>query len=110
MGSGSSNAKPKQANKSVQASPVGEDPRTQSPVFRHVPRGIPPKVRSQSYSDDKFHIETNVEDYSSVWDHETKVNRLNRKSSIENLSCFSYHHHFKNRRNPIKTTNSNIIK
>lgn len=87
MGSGSSNTKPKQANKSVQVVPIVEDSRAQSPLFRSVSKVIPPKVQSQSYADDRFHIETNIEDYSSIWDHETKVNRSNIENSSLRIFC-----------------------
>lgn len=75
MGSGST--KVKQVNKSIQV-PSATEPqhppkKPPSPVFIHVKKQPPPPPKPQSDFDDKFYMETNIEDYSSIWDQETKV-------------------------------------
>ena len=76
MGSGSSRKRPVQTfNKGNQVSgniPDKSVSRTNSPVF--VNASSRPTKRQAFTQDDMFQLDPNIEEYSSVWDSDAKVN------------------------------------
>jgi hypothetical protein len=78
MGSGSSRSKVKKIDKSNQMPPISETKLyrspspSKSPLFKRV---LPkPNKRRSSIQDNTFELNNNIEEYSSIWDDDTKVN------------------------------------
>jgi hypothetical protein len=79
MGSGSSSTKVQKVDKSIQipsASPTKPSlflspSKSYEPLFKHI--SPQPNKRRTSFYEDVFELDPNIEDYSSIWDHDTKV-------------------------------------
>jgi hypothetical protein len=78
MGSGSSFSHVDTFDKAIQMPPVSENnPRQRTPsesydrVFVRAPKK--PKERRMSSLENEFELNSNIEEYSIIWDHDTKA-------------------------------------
>jgi hypothetical protein len=117
MGSGASHSQVQRIDKSNQMPSIPEtisEPRSSvSPslfksddrLFTHVPHKS--KRRRPSTQEGLFELDPNIEEYSAIWDHDTKVSYY---FTLEmKLYFYSYHQHFNVHQNPVRIQ-LNIIK
>ncbi|CAF0765355.1 unnamed protein product [Rotaria sordida] len=101
MGSGSSRSKVQKFDKSIQMpsiidiepspkpSLLQSSSKLHNPPFSRVPtETIRPRV---SISENRFELNDNIEEYSAIWDDDTKLSSIFQQSIKSNLNKFNYH-------------------